>query len=389
VAGGGPETLDELAALDGRPLFTAGLAAFEGHVTSPAGLAAALDFDRFVIGAGNRFAHSAALEVAESPGESYNPLFLYGAPGLGKTHLLVSIANSLHRQRPDLPVVYTTAERFTSEFVTSMRGESRAASDRFKERYRGVGALLIDDVQFLEGKAKTEDEFFHTFNELYAQGSQIVLSSDRPPEAMERLSERMRDRFAWGLTVEVQGPDLATRIALLRRLATEHAIPTPDLDVLRQIALAAPQNLRRLEGALTRVTAFSSVLGENPTAELVRKALGVEPGREAAPAAPESDGAAQLERIKQAVCDVLHLSPADMRSPRRAPNVVRGRQLAMYVARRRTDLSLAEIARGFDRDHSTVLSSIRRVEKDLEPGSDFHRALERIHERLNVEGAGS
>ncbi len=354
----------------------------------PTGLAAGLDFDRFVIGAGNRFAHSAALAVAESPGESYNPLFLYGAPGLGKTHLLVSIANYLHRQRPDLPVVYTTAERFTSEFVNSMRAEGRGRSDRFKERYRGVGALLIDDVQFLEGKPKTEDEFFHTFNELYSQGSQVVLSSDRPPEAMERLSDRMRDRFAWGLTVEVQDPDLATRIALLRRLAAEHGIPAPDLDAMRQIAIAAPQNLRRLEGALTRVTAFASVLGETPTAELVRKALGSDAGDQPAPAPPSEPAAAeQLERIKAAVCEVLHLSPADMRSPRRAANVVRGRQLAMYVARRQTNLSLAEIARGFDRDHSTVLSSIRRVEKDLEPGSDFHRALERIHERLNIDGA--
>jgi chromosomal replication initiator protein len=356
----------------------------------PAGLAAGLDFDRFVIGAGNRFAHSAALAVAESPGESYNPLFLYGAPGLGKTHLLVSIANYLHRQRPDLPVVYTTAERFTSEFVSSMRADGRDRASRFKERHRGVGALLIDDVQFLEGKAKTEDEFFHTFNELYAQGSQIVLSSDRPPEAMERLSERMRDRFAWGLTVELQGPDLPTRIALLRRLAGEHAIPAPDLDVLRQIALAAPQNLRRLEGALTRVTAFASLLGEIPTAELVRKALGADdPGEGPQHEAARASGEEQLDRIQRAVCDVLHLSPADMRSPRRAANAVRGRQLAMYVARKQTDLSLAEIARGFSRDHSTVLSSIRRVEKDLEPGSDFHRALERIHQRLNVTAAES
>jgi chromosomal replication initiator protein len=358
----------------------------------PAGLAANLDFDRFVIGSGNRFAHSAALAVAESPGESYNPLFLYGAPGLGKTHLLVSIANYLHRQRPDLPVVYTTAERFTSEFVNSMRPGAGERKAQFKERYRGVGALLIDDVQFLEGKEKTEDEFFHTFNELYAQGSQIVLSSDRPPEAMSRLSERMRDRFAWGLTVEVQGPDLATRIALLRRLALENGIPVPDLDVLRQIAVAAPQNLRRLEGALTRVTAFASLLGESPSAELVRKALGVDgndgEGRQAPPEPAPGSGQEQLERIQQVVCEVLHLSPADMRSPRRAPNAVRGRQLAMYVARKQTDLSLAEIARGFNRDHSTVLSSIRRVERDLEPGSDFHRALERIHERLNVEGAG-
>ncbi len=352
----------------------------------PAGLAAGLDFDRFVIGSGNRFAHSAALSVAESPGESYNPLFLYGAPGLGKTHLLVSIANYLRRQRPDLPVAYTTAERFTSEFVTSLRGDGRP-TERFKKRYRGVGALLIDDVQFLEGKARTEDEFFHTFNELYAQGSQIVLSSDRPPEAMGRLSERMRDRFAWGLTVELQGPDPATRIALLKRLASEHGIPVPDLEVLQQIAHSAPENLRRLEGALTRVTAFASMLGEVPSVDLVRRALGTRAEHDGDPAeAPLRPAEQELERIQRAVCDVLHLSRADMRSPRRAPNLVRGRQLAMYVARNRTDLSLAEIARGFDRDHSTVLHSIRRVERDLEPGSDIHRALERVHQKLHIAG---
>jgi chromosomal replication initiator protein len=215
-----------------------------------------------------------------------------------------------------------------------------------------------------------------------------VLSSDRPPEAMGRLSERMRDRFAWGLTVELQGPDPATRITLLRRLAAEHGIPVPDLEVLQQIAGAAPGNLRRLEGALTRVTAFASMLGEVPSADLVRKALGTnaEPVSDVPVRAPAEE---QLERIQKAVCDVLHLSLADMRSPRRAATLVRGRQLAMYVARNQTDLSLAEIARGFDRDHSTVLHSIRRVERDLEPGSDIHRALELIHERLHIEGEGA
>lgn len=350
----------------------------------PSGLEG-LDFDRFVIGAGNRFAHSASLSVAESPGESYNPLFLYGAPGLGKTHLLVSIAAYLRRQRPDLDVVYTTAERFTSEFVSSLRARGERPT-AFKERYRGVACLLIDDVQFLEGKPTTEDEFFHTFNELYSQGSQVVLSSDRPPEAMERLSERLRDRFAWGLTVELQDPDLATRIALLRRLAVENAIPTPELDALRQIAEAVPENLRRLEGALTRVTAFASMIGERPSAELVRRVLGIEPGAESTTGAVNDAGSAaeQLERIQLIACDVLHLAPSEMRSKRRTPSAVRGRQLAMYVARHQTDLSLAEIARGFDRDHSTVLSSIRRVEKDLQPGGDLHRALERIHERLKI-----
>ena len=280
-----------------------------------------------------------------------------------------------------MDVAYTTAERFTSEFVTSLRGDGRPA-ERFKERYRGVGALLIDDVQFLEGKPRTEDEFFHTFNELYSMGSQIVLSSDRPPEAMERLSERMRDRFAWGLMVEMQGPDLPTRIALLRRLAAEHALGIPDLDVLRQIAIAAPQNLRRLEGALTRVTAFASLVDEPPSPELVRRALGS--SASPSPAPPPPPASDELERIQRAVCDVLHLAPADMRSKRRTASAVRGRQLAMYVARRQTDLSLAEIARGFDRDHSTVLHSIHRVERDLETGGDVHKALERIHERLHL-----
>jgi len=349
----------------------------------PAALAAGLAFDNFVIGAGNRFAHSAALAVAESPGESYNPLFLYGSPGLGKTHLLVSIAGYLRDRRPDLDVAYTTAERFTSEFVTSLRGDG-PPTERFKRRYREVDVLLIDDVQFLEGKERTEEEFFHTFNELYAQGSQIVLSSDRPPEALGRLSERMRDRFAWGLTVELQDADAATRIVLLRRLATESGIAVPEAEVLRQIAAAAPGNLRRLEGALTRVTAFASMLGEVPSADLVRRVLGLE--TTPPPAATPLD---RLEQIQQAVCDVLHLSMADMRSPRRAPNLVRGRQLAMYVARTRTDLSLAEIARGFDRDHTTVLHSVRRVERELEPGSDVHLALERIHERLHIAAEGA
>ncbi len=347
----------------------------------PAALERDLDFDRFVIGGGNRFAHSAALAVAELPGEAYNPLFIYGDPGLGKTHLLVSIANYLQRRRPDMTVVYTTAERFTSEFVGSLRGEGRAAQ-RFKQRYRSVGALLIDDIQFLEDKPRTEDEFFHTFNELYAAGSQIVLSSDRPPEAMERLTERLRDRFAWGLTVRVQQPDLATRIVLLRRLATERAIAVPDIDVLSEIARSVPANLRRLEGALTRVAAFSSLLGEAPSAEIVERALSDE---EAGPSGPPSARPQpSIDEIQTATCDVLRVSRADLASPRRATNVVRARQLAIYVSRTSTSASLAEIARAFGRDHSTVLHSIRTVEKRLEPGSDVHRALEAIHERLHI-----
>jgi chromosomal replication initiator protein len=362
-----------------------GLPAAEGLGSSvPAGLGADLDFDRFVIGHGNRFAHSAALAVAELPGEAYNPLFIYGDPGLGKTHLLVSIANYLGRRRPDLTVVYTTAERFTSEFVSSVRGKG-AGAERFKARYRNVGALLIDDVQFLENKPRTEDEFFHTFNELYSAGSQIVLSSDRPPEAMERLTERLRDRFAWGLTVRVDSADPPTRMALLRRLAAERGIAVPDQEVLRQIADSVPGNLRRLEGALTRVSALASMLGKAPSADVVRQALALDRSAEATAAAPEP-ATLEISQIQQATCEVLHVSSADLLSPRRAPNLVRARQLAMFVARSQTDRSLAEIARALGRDHSTVLHSLRTVERRLEPGSDLHRALEAIHERLHIEG---
>jgi chromosomal replication initiator protein len=352
----------------------------------PAGLARDLDFDRFVIGDGNRFAHAAALAVAEAPGEAYNPLFIYGDPGLGKTHLLVSIANYLQRRRPDMTVVYTTAERFTSEFVGSLRGGGTPG--RFKARYRNVGALLIDDVQFLEGKLKTEDEFFHTFNELYAAGSQIVLSSDRPPEAIERLTDRLRDRFAWGLTVQVKQPDLATRIVLLRRLAAERAINVTDTDVLRQIAQAVPANLRRLEGALTRVAAFSSLLGEAPSAELVEQAL-ASPDSSAGTAAglPAEPSRPSIAQVQDATCDVLRVSRADLNSPRRAANLVRARQIAIYVARDKTGATLAEIARAFERDHSTVLHSIRSIEKRLEPGSDIHRAIEAVHGRLQTRPA--
>jgi chromosomal replication initiator protein len=348
----------------------------------PAGLERDLDFDRFVIGRGNRFAHAAALAVAELPGEAYNPLFLYGEPGLGKTHLLVAIATYLQRRRPDVTVVYTTAERFTTEFVTAVRTGGPSGAERFKQRYRTIGALLIDDVQFLENKPKTEEEFFHTFNELYASGSQLVLSSDRPPEALAALTERLRDRFAWGLTVQLQAPDLPTRVALLRRLASDRAIPVADPEALRRIALATPTNLRKLEGALTRVAAYSSLVGRPPCAELVAEAL-TEVGRTTS--IGPGEGGLGIEAIQRAVCGVLHVSAEELRSPRRRPNLVRARQLGMYVARNQTTLSLAEIARAFNRDHSTVLHSIRAIEKRLEPGSDIHRALEAIQQRLQLD----
>jgi len=331
-------------------------------------------FERFVIGPANRLAHGAALAVAELPGEAYNPLFLHGPPGLGKTHLLGAIAQYLRENQPELNVHYTTAERFTSEFVGALR---RDGPELFKTRYRELDALLIDDVQVLEGKERTEEEFVHTFNALHAAGKQIVLSSDRPPEALSRLAERLRDRFRWGLQVELEPPDLRTRIAVLWRLASDCEGGLPDPEVLREIATRTPENVRVLEGAMTRVLAVSSLLSEPLSMPLVRRALD-RSGSLPAPARP----APTLAAIQEAVCRLHGLTAEQLLSPQRAARVAHARQLAMYLAKEMTPLSLAEIARGFDRDHSTVIHAIRSVTARLEPGSETATAVHTLRGEL-------
>src|SRR5215208_496086 len=300
-------------------------------------------FERFVIGPGNRLAHAAALAVAELPGEAYNPLFLHGPPGLGKTHLLGAIADYLHRRRPELTVHYTTAERFTTEFVTALRKDG---PELFKRRYRKLDALLIDDVQALEGKEHTQEEFVHTFNALHVAGKQIVLSSDRPPEAIARLADRLRDRFEWGLRVAIGTPDLRTRTALLWRMAGEVPLEITDPIVLRDIAGLAAGNVRRLEGAMTRIAALSSVLGEPVSRTLIRRAL-ADPAGSTMPSPSHADEspAPSVASIQEAVCSVLGVSRPSMLSTSRAAPVAKARQIAMYLARELTDLSLAQIVR--------------------------------------------
>jgi chromosomal replication initiator protein len=317
-------------------------------------------FARFVIGAGNRVAHAAALAVAETPSEAYNPLFLHGPPGLGKTHLLGAIANYLRINAAGLSVRYTTAEGFTNEFVGALRA---SGVEEFKRRYRDLDVLLVDDVQFLQGKQHTEEEFFHTFNALYEGGSQLVLSADRLPSELSTLEARLRDRFEWGLTISVEPPDLPTRLTVLQRLASEAGLGVDHGDALSELARRIDANVRRLHGALTKVIAHASLTAKPLSPELIAELI---PNR-----APAS-GPTTVEDIQQQVAAAFGISRAELVGGSRAATPLRARQVAILLTREATDLSLPQIGRLYGgRDHSTILNSLRRVEATLSSDPDL------------------
>jgi chromosomal replication initiator protein len=370
MARAGAAPLTEVAFVAPQPPGASGKPAAAADVASRVALNPSYTFERFVIGPGNRLAHAAALAVAEAPGEAYNPLFIHGPPGLGKTHLLGAIANYLHARSPELAVHYTTAESFTNEFVGCLQTKG---IEGFKERYRRADVLLIDDVQFLQGKASTGEEFFHTFNALYEGGAQIVLTADRMPSELSALAERLRDRFEWGLTAAVEPPDLSTRLVFLANLVKERDIAEVAPDALRALASRAVSNLRLLEGALTRVLAMSSLTASSVTPETIDRAL---PGQAIL---PKPSATPEVAHIQAVVAERMGVTLEQLLSPSRAGAVARARQIAMFLTRELTDLSLPAIAEAFNRrDHTTVMHAIKRVTERSALDASLNRTIEEL-----------
>jgi chromosomal replication initiator protein len=336
-----------------------------------------LTFDQFVIGDSNRLAHAAALTVAEMPAQAYNPLFICGPPGVGKTHLLSSIASLLLSHSPGLTVRCTTGEAFTSEFIGSLGARH---TDVFKARFRDVDVLLVDDVQFLERKTRTEEEFFHTFNALHDGGRQIVLTSDRPPHDLQALEDRLRERFEAGLVADIAPPDLTTRLTILRMRAHHDQIRLNDDVALRLIAERITNNVRALEGALIRVVAFSSLTARPITASLTTEVLdGLYPQ------AASAGSGRSIAEILTATCACFGVSPDELRSTSRATRIAQPRQLAMYLARELSGESLPAIGRQFGgRDHTTVLHAWRRTSARIASEDDVRTAVEKLCRALNV-----
>jgi chromosomal replication initiator protein len=310
-------------------------------------------FENFVVGPSNRFAHAAAMAIAEQPGGNYNPLFVYGGSGLGKTHLLHAVAQHCSLLHPRLQIVYQSSEQFFNAFIDGIR---KKRMDEFKARYRTVDVLLLDDVQFLEGKEQILEEFFHTFNSLYEAGKQLVFSADRPPKSLTNLEARIRSRFEWGLTTDIQPPDIETRLAILRRNAAFAPQPIPE-PVLEFIASRVVDNIRELEGALTRVTAYAALTHQPINLEMAEDVL--QDLGSASNQAPVSPG-----RVLAATAESFGLSISDLEGPRRHQPLARARQIAMYIVREMTDLSLPKIGAIFGgRDHTTVLHGINTVSR--------------------------
>jgi chromosomal replication initiator protein len=331
-------------------------------------------FDGFVVGAGNQFARAAAWAVADNPGKAYNPLFIYGDVGLGKTHLLHAIGTQIRVRSPRARICYLSSEQFTNEVINSIRYDRMAD---FRARYRNCDVLIIDDIQFISGKERTQEEFFHTFNTLYEAGRQIVLSSDRFPKEMPDMQDRLRSRFEWGLIADIQPPDLETKIAILEKKAEAEGIELPE-DVSMLLATHVKSNVRELEGALIRLGAYASLTGHRITTELARQNL--------RDVIREKQKVVSVEEIQQKVAKFFYVKVADLKAKKRTKELVLPRQVAMFLTRRLTELSFPDIGRAFGgRDHTTVMHACRQVEKLHDQDGALKANVEQL-EKLLTEG---
>lgn len=333
-------------------------------------------FDTFVVGNNNRFAQSASLAVAESPGEIYNPLFLYGGVGLGKTHLMHSIAHFIQENHPGMKVLYVSSETFTNELIEAIRNGNNTAMSRFREKYRSIDVLLIDDVQFIIGKESTQEEFFHTFNELHVAKKQIILSSDRPPKEMETLEERIRSRFEWGLLADIGSPDYETRMAILKKKAERDGFELSD-EILNYIAVNIKSNIRELEGALNKLMAYVNLVQTEITMEIAQKEL-------QNIISPDKPRIVTPQLIMEVVAEHFGISIEQILSKSRSNDVAKPRQIAMYLCKNMTDASLEAIGKVLGgRDHSTVVHGIKKVAEDVSADEAVAKTVETIKKKIN------
>ena len=331
-------------------------------------------FERFVVGSSNKFAHAAARAVADNPGQSYNPLFIYGESGLGKTHLLYAIAHTIHETHPDYKVVYIKGDAFTIDLIQAIR-EGR--NQEFREKYRGADVFLMDDVQFIAGRDSTQEEMFHTFNTLYELKKQIVFTSDRPPKELLRLDDRLKTRFEWGLLADIQPPDYETRMAIIKNKAIRMGVDLPDF-LLQLIAENITANVRQIEGIINKIVAYQDLMGDTLDKDMVVKVIkGV--------FKEKSDIVPTADVIIDEVCKFYNIEPSTLRGQGRAKDISLARQIAMFLIRRMTNLSLKEIGKEFDgRDHTTVLHSIERIEDLAKNDPEKSEVIKDITANINI-----
>jgi chromosomal replication initiator protein len=334
-------------------------------------------FDTFVIGSGNRFAHAASLAVAEAPAKAYNPLFLYGGVGLGKTHLMHAIGHYVLEHNPEARVLYISSEKFTNEFINAVRDNR---GEGFRNKYRTIDVLLIDDIQFLAGKEGTQEEFFHTFNALHEEGKQIIISSDRPPKEIPTLEDRLRSRFEWGLITDIQPPDLETRIAILRKKAKAENLDIPN-EAMIYIANQIDTNIRELEGALIRVVAYSSLINQDISVHLAAEAL-----KDIIPSSRPR--VITIQDIQQKVGEFYGMKLEDFKARKRTRAVAFPRQIAMYLSRELTDFSLPKIGENFGgRDHTTVIHAHDKITEALKTDQELYKIVTTITEKIKNPSA--